>query len=146
MASTFVLFFAFLLFCWWKRLRTSCRTGTTNQISLETVKQENEDQRSSPCIRAYEEIEPSYSEMHDNEIYHDLDDQIQDTSLDVMTCPSASSLGNIYPEYDRAIPGMPRDTNEGYGRDDQSVFYHVIDIPDSGEQYIKYSTEKLYVN
>ena len=86
--------------------------------------------------------------MLDNEIYHDLDNQIQETSLDdvVLKCSANSSQEKNTPEYDRAIPGMPTDTNRGKQQDDQSAFYHVIDIPDSGEQYINYSTEKLYVN
>ena len=86
--------------------------------------------------------------MQENEIYHDLDDQIQETSLGVLKCSATpnSSQGNISPEYDRAIPSMPSDTTEGNGKDGQSVFYHVIDIPDSGEQYINYSTENMYVN
>ena len=145
MASTLAVLFAFVACCR-KRLRTSCRTGTTKQISLKTVKQDHGDQSSPPCFRAYEEIEPSYSD--DNKIYHDLDDQIQETSLYdvVLKCSATSSQGDISPEYDQAISSMPSDTNEGNGKDGQSVFYHVIDIPDSDEQYINYSTEKLYVN
>ena len=106
----------------WRTRRQNTRMSeTTVQKPLQTAK---DDPNSSPCNTAYEVIDPTTPQMQENEIYHVLDDQTEETSLDVQERPT-SPKENKLPKYDRSIL---RDTKPGDQQHDQSSFYHVIDI------------------
>ena len=71
-------------------------------------------------------VDQSGPELQENQIYHILDNQtIQEPSLDLQQGPSTSSQGTVLPNYDQKIPKDMRPSNQ---QDDQSAFYHVIDI------------------
>ena len=107
---------------WRTRQNKSCSSETTVQQPLQTAKDE---QTSSPCSRAYEVMDPTTSEMQENAIYHVLDGQTEETSLEVQERPTTSTEQNKLPKYDRSIQ---RDTKSRVQQHDQSSLYHVIDI------------------
>ena len=107
---------------WRTRRNNTCRSETTVQKPLQSTQ---DNPTSSPRNRAYEVMDPTTPEMQENVIYHVLESQTEETSLDVQEGPITSPEENKLPKYDRSIPG---DTKPGDQQHDQSSFYHVIDI------------------
>ena len=121
-ASTFALLFGLVAF-WRTRPKRGRREDTTSLKRLQTTRA---DQTSSPCNGAYEMLDQSGLELPENQIYQNLDNQrIQEPSLDLQQGPSTSSQGTVRPKYDQKISKDMRSSDQ---QDDQSAFYHVIDI------------------
>ena len=70
-------------------------------------------------------IKPSTPQLQENEIYHVLDGETQEESVERQQRPAGSSQGNNLPKSD---PSIPKDVKSGDEQDAHSSFYHVIDI------------------
>ena len=112
-ASTTALLIA-LIALW----RTNRRNLHKSEFRGQKSGSPTDDQTFSPCNRAYEEIEPSCSELQENALYHN---HIEETSLDLIQPRSSTSCqGNTFDMYDMSIS---RDVKPDIQLDDQCDNY-----------------------
>ena len=84
---------------------------------LLNVQSTKNDQTSSPCNTTYEVIDPATPEMQENEIYHVLNGETQNESLELQKRPATPSQGNNLPKCDLSIP---KDVKSGDQQDANS--------------------------